>query len=312
MLTKHQNAVKIKEKQLEKLDLKEWIMEEKFKGIRCWRIKRGSEVQLITRGLEDISHNFPHLIDIDWTPSLDQSQLDCELYDPAQEDEIVSGWAMRSSIDPEHVEGCILKAFDILDYNGNCLKNVKQLERKKILHSLRLRGAVEEVPYMPALLHRKYYEHIISTPNKYGKFGEGIMLKNINSDYREGSRKVTHWFKRKKRDPFDCVVLGFTKAKEGKFYGLIGAVRFGQFVNGSLREVGQTSGMADDVRKDMTLRPEFYIGKACSVFAVEQNRNSLALIEPSWKGLRIDKLPEDCTVNFNNIQEPEEDQLCEL
>lgn len=312
MIERHMNAVKITEKQLLKLDLSQWIMEEKFKGIRCWRIKQGSEVRLITRGLEDITHNFPHLVDIDWTPKSDVNQIDCELYDPAQEDEIVSGWAMRTSVDPDHVEGCILKAFDILHLDGVDLQELPQLHRKKLLSSLKLRGAIEEVKYLSAYSHREYYEHIITTPNRFGKVGEGIMLKNIHANYMGGSRKVSHWFKRKKRDPFDVVLIGFTMAKDGKFQGLIGAVRFAQFVNGELREVGQTSGMTDDVRKDMTANPQNYIGKVASVWAVEQDRNSLALIEPSWHGLRIDKLPEECTINFQNIQEPEEDRLCEL
>jgi ATP-dependent DNA ligase len=274
-----------------------------------WRIKRGSEVQLITRGGEDVTENFPHLVELDWTPSSDINQLDCELYDPEQEDEVVSGWANRKEIEPSHVENCILKVFGILNYNGTNLANVTELGRKQILSTLRLRGACEEVKWQPANNHRQYYEYIISTPNKFGKFGEGLMLKHKNAVYVEGARRVGLWLKRKKRDPFDCVVLGFTQAKDGKFSGLIGAVTVGQYVGGFLRAICNVSGMDDNTRKDMTLSPESYLGKACSIWAMEQDRNSLALIEPSWKGLRIDKLPEDC---IYEVVEKEEERMIEL
>lgn len=311
-IEKHMNAVKVTEKQLEKLNPAEWIMEEKFKGIRCWWIKSGSTIQMITRGGEDITSKFPHLSGIDWVPQATAIQLDCELYDPEQEDEVVSGWAMRDTIDAENVENCVLKVFDLLNLQGLSLATAKQLDRKKLLASLKLRGPLETTKFQPAENHREYYEYITTTKNKFNKLGEGIMLKNSNSIYYPGSRKVGSWLKRKKRDPFDCVVLGFTQAKEGKFFGLIGAVQVGMFVSGVLRPICNVSGMSDQVRKDMTLNPQNYIGKPCSIFAMEQDRNSLALIEPSWKGLRVDIRIEDCCLRTDVIQEPEEDALCEL
>jgi len=303
----HMNAVKVKEKQLIKLDTSQYIMEEKFKGIRCWRIKYPNRsVKLITRGGEDITRNFPHLVDFDWTPSVSSSQLDCELYDPEQEDEVVSGWANRISIDPSHTEGCILKAFGVLNLNGTDLASLPEIERKRILSSLKLRGPIEEVPYHTSEKHREFYEYIISTSNKYGKLGEGIMLKNIHATYLGGVRQVGRWLKRKKRDPYDCVILGFTKAKDGKFFGLIGAVTVGQFFNGIIRPICEVSGMSDEVRKDMTMFPEVYVGKACSIWAADQDKKSFALIEPSWHSLRIDKHPSECIYqNSEGISEDE-------
>ncbi len=310
--TDHQNAVRVKERHLLKITPSEWIMEEKFKGIRVWLIKQGKERRLITRGHEDITAKFPHLIKIDWLSNLEIAQLDCELYDPEQEDEVVSGWANRKEIEPDHVENCILKVFDVLNLHGHNLAKLQQGERKTLLKKLRLGGALEPVIGMPADEHRSYYEHIITTPNKYGKRGEGIMLKKLSSPYIEGARRVNQWLKRKKRDPYDCVVIGFTKAKEGKFFGLVGAVTVGQFINGHLREICNVSGMDDRTRQDMTIDPSKYIGRACSIWAMEQDCKSLALIEPSWKGLRIDKRPQDCIYVPTIENEPEEDKLCDF
>lgn len=306
MLSLHMNAVRIKEKQLARLNLSEWIMEEKFKGIRVWRNKTPKGVTLITRGGENITENFPHLVEIDWTPGFAISQLDCELYDPEQEDEVVSGWANTISIDPDKTANCVLKVFDVLTLHDQDLSKLPQIERKRILSGMRLRGPCQEVPWFPADEHRAYYEHILS------RKGEGIMLKRKAAPYVENARRVSLWFKKKKRDSYDCIVLGFTKAKEGKFSGLIGAVTVGQYLNGIIRPLCNVSGMADNVRKDMTLHPENYIGRPCSIWAASQDKNSLALIEPSWHSIRVDKRPEECIVNFEHMDEPEEDKLCEL
>lgn len=299
----HMKAVRVKELHLNRIDPQNWIMEEKFKGIRVWRIQRPDQsVQLLTHGGEDITNNFPHLCLEQTVPHL-SSQLDCELFDPNQEDEVVSGWANRDFIDPEVVEDCVLKAFDILHLNGVYLGKFPQLERKAILKKLRPFGSIHFVPFQPAFEHEFFYESIVS------RGGEGIVLKNINQPYLEGSRRVDYWLKRKKRDPYDCVVLGFTQAKPGKFAGLIGAVIVGQYIQGELRPICNVSGMADVTRKDMTNNPQNYIGRACSVWAMEQDKNSKALIEPSWKCLRFDKPLEECRYEDEWL---EEERMVEL
>lgn len=287
MIERHMNAVKVKEKQLEKLNLDDWIVEEKFKGIRVWYIKEFGHYRLVTRGGEDVTSNFPHITEFDWFPELTTFQLDCELFDPNQQDEVVSGWAMTINIDPEKTVNCILHCFDILDLNNVTMEDKPQLWRKEALNFIPFKGPIKKVEYFPAHNHREFYEHILS------KGGEGIMLKNKFADYRGGSRKVSHWFKRKKRDNYDVVIMGFTKGK-GKFEGQIGAIKVGQFVAGELRYICNVSGFTDELRKDITNNSSYYLGHVITVRAMEQDQNSLALIEPSFQSLRIDKRPEEC------------------
>ena len=290
MLTLHQNAVKITEKQLEKLNLSEWIIEEKFKGIRVWLIKEHGHYRLVTRGLEDVTWNFPHITEGDWLPTFQSVQLDCELYDPSQQDEVVSGWAMTMSIDPDITANCVLKVFDILHLEDQALENTEQWFRKALLDALKLEGPLQKVPYYNAESHRQYYDHILS------KGGEGIMYKNRNATYAEGRRQVSRWFKRKRRDSYDVVITGFTAGK-GKFEGLIGAVEVSQMVGGKLRHICNISGMTDYTRNDITQNPGNYLNKVLTVWAMEQDSNSLALIEPSWSHIRVDKRIEDCIPN---------------
>ncbi len=290
MAQTHMKAVRVKETQLEKLNLDEWIMEEKFKGIRVWRIQTPEFVKLISHGGLDISEKFPHLLDPRLIPFDSLTQLDCELYDPNQEDEVVSGWAFTKSIEPKVTKDCVLKCFDILSLNQMYLGNATQEQRKKLLKMVNPVKPIEIVQSYPAIDHRAYYDYIV------GKGGEGVMLKKLSSTYLQGSRRVDYWLKRKKRETYDCVILGFTKGK-GKFSELIGAVEVGQFIQGRIKKICNVSGMSDDVRKDMTLNPLKYLNKVCIINAMEQDQKSFALIEPSWRSLRYDKNPDDCVPN---------------
>lgn len=288
-MLEHMKAVKITEKQLEKLDISEWIMEEKFKGIRAWYHKEFGLTRLISRGGEDISANFPHLCEINHLPHLSNVLLDCELYDERQQDEIVSGWAFSGvGLDPDKTKNCVLKVFDILKYESEDLIDHHQIERKEILKHCKLNGPLQLVEWFEAKDHRRYYEHILS------KNGEGIMLKKKDSLYQPGRRTVKCWFKRKRRDSYDVVITGFTAGK-GKFHGLIGAIEVSQFISGNLVHICNVSGMDDATRQDMTLHPDAYKYKVAVVFAMEQDQKSCALIEPSFSHLRYDKRIEDCT-----------------
>jgi ATP-dependent DNA ligase len=191
------------------------------------------------------------------------------------------------SVDPEITQYCVLKVFDIVQLGDHSLLDLPQIDRKELLSKLKLTGPLQEVEYYPATEHRKYYDHILS------KNGEGIMLKNKFATYQPGRRTVKCWFKRKKRDLYDVVIMGFTKG-EGKYSNVIGAIEVGMYVGGNLRKICNVSGMSDKERELMANHPENYIGRTCSVYAMEQDENSLALIEPSFSHLRIDKRPEEC------------------
>ena len=95
----------------------------------------------------------------------------------------------------------------------------------------------------------------------------------------------------KKSATFDCVVMGFTKGK-GKFNTRIGAVIFGQYVNGKLIELGQTSGMTDSMRHDMSLHPHKFVGKVITIKGMERLRSG-AIRHPIFVAIS-DKNPAQC------------------
>jgi ATP-dependent DNA ligase len=118
------------------------------------------------------------------------------------------------------------------------------------------------------------------------------MLKNLNATYLEGGRPSGNWYKAKKSASYDCVITGFSLGK-GKYNTQIGAVKFGQYVDGKLIELGQASGMNDEERLLMSRFQDQYIGKVVTIKGMERLKSG-AIRHPQYVGLRKDKQPKDC------------------
>ena len=86
--------------------------------------------------------------------------------------------------------------------------------------------------------------------------------------------------------------MGFTKGK-GKFNTRIGAVIFGQYVNGKLIELGQASGMTDAQRNEFSSHPGRYIGKVVTIRGMERLRSG-SIRHPQFVAIRSDKNPVQC------------------
>jgi ATP-dependent DNA ligase len=76
---------------------------------------------------------------------------------------------------------------------------------------------------------------------------EGVVLKNPNAEYAFASRPTQTWYKVKKYETTDAVIVGYDPG-QGKYAGQIGAIVF-QLEDG---RVGHCSGMTDKQRQDIT------------------------------------------------------------
>ena len=122
--------------------------------------------------------------------------------------------------------------------------------------------------------------------------GEGIILKRLDAFYIPAARPASNWYKAKRSTTFDCVAMGFTKGA-GKFNNRIGAIKFGQIVDGRLVEIGQASGMTDAVRTDMSIHPHKYIGKVITIKGMERLRSG-AIRHPQYLGINNSKHAKEC------------------
>jgi bifunctional non-homologous end joining protein LigD len=146
---------------------------------------------------------------------------------------------------------------------------------------------------------------------------EGVVAKRAGSRYQPGKRSPD-WRKIKLTDTQDCVILGWTPGQGGR-KGSFGALLVGAYDGERLAWVGQVGTGFTDTMLDRlmdALRPLVRPGPAiddpelaavkgatfvepllvCEVEYLELTRGAGKMRAPIFKGLREDKMPEDCVL----------------
>jgi DNA ligase-1 len=245
-----------------------------------------------TRPLEKTTA-LPHLALLKF-PHLAETILDAEILAPGIDMASLSG-AIHSN-EVGHTNGQVKAfVFDVLKYCGQDLLTKSLSQRIMVLDILKTRLHSPYIIFLPwaykAPDKQKLYDDVLA------RGGEGIMLKRLDALYLQGARPANNWYKAKRSATFDCVVMGFTKGK-GKFNNRIGALVFGQYVNGNLVELGQASGMTDSERTEMSTNPKKYIGRVVVIKGMERLK-SHSIRHPQFGGIRFDKNPNQCRYHEN-------------
>lgn len=269
----------------EKLDGMRAIVHVTRTGLRIF--SRSSGVDDPTHPLEKTSA-LPHLAFQEY-PRLRGTIIDGEILLPGTDSATLSGTVHRNTVSGAN-KLVKLFVFDILKYLDTNMENRPLRDRIYWLNILSTRMHSPFIVFLPWAFtsseKRKLYNDVLA------RGGEGIMLKRLDAMYMQGGRPTDNWYKAKKSTTFDCVVMGFTHGK-GKYNNHVGAVVFGQYVNGKLTELGQASGMSDAIRQDMSVSPHSYIGKVVMIKGMERLKSG-AIRHPVYAGLRADKLAKDC------------------
>ncbi|MNC59183.1 hypothetical protein D3C75_1089750 [compost metagenome] len=138
-----------------------------------------------------------------------------------------------------------------------------------------------------------------------------------------GKKPMWQWMKVKQEDSVDLVIIGFDKPtaeytgdnpdswpywKEvngvnmpvtlNYYNDWIGSVVFGAYVNGVMTRICTASGMAQDIRQQMSEQPDLFLNKVARVDYMELTEAGYPR-HPSYKGLHEDKQPNECTWTFN-------------
>ncbi len=217
-------------------------------GLRIF--SRSAGVDDPSRPLEKTSA-LPHLAALRY-PDLVGTIVDCEILARGMDSAELAGTVHRKNgtNGNHHVQ---LFVFDILAFCDTDLSHKRLSERLNWLKALKSRLLSEHIHFLPWVETTGGKEATVRFSPRQG--GEGIMLKCLDAYYLQGGRPANNWVKAKKSMTIDAVVLRFTKGK-GKFNNRIGALVFGQYVytNGgwTLQELGQASGMSDEVRAQMS------------------------------------------------------------
>jgi len=114
---------------------------------------------------------------------------------------------------------------------------------------------------------------------------EGVMLKNAQAWYHYDARPTQTWYKVKKYETEDAVIVNFEPG-QGKYEGQIGNVVF-QLEDG---RVGKCSGMDDATRRDMSDNRDDWLGRWIEVrFYGGVGRDKQGMRHPQFKRVRDDK-----------------------
>jgi ATP-dependent DNA ligase len=185
----------------------EYIGEPKYDGLRAKIVKKGSDVHVKSRYGNDITKEFPELVDAAKRQIRGDATLDGEITMPGKRfEDLIS---KLKSI--KHTKRAKVKyqAFDILSKNGRSLKNKELMERKPLVKSSIRPGSVIKVtPYKNKPTIKDYR-------NALKKGYEGMVLKRKTSKYRPGKR-TTDWIKARKSMPIDAKVVGLSNTLKGK------------------------------------------------------------------------------------------------
>jgi bifunctional non-homologous end joining protein LigD len=302
----------------ESSDSDDWVFEPKWDGVRAAAVCT-SETRLISRNGRDITVAYPELHEIHEQIDGTDAILDGEIV--AFDGGVPSFEKLQSRI---HVRGRadierLMKTtpvayvvFDVLYLDGRDVRQRPYSERRALLE-MKLK-TTPSLQLSPAIPHDGIA--LFEAAREQGL--EGIVAKRIDSVYETGRRSKA-WLKVKTTFDADIVIAGWSEGGGGT-NGQLGSIATAVYEGGTLRYTGSVgTGFTDktrrSVREDLErlatdecpFPPETLKGKTELRRAHWVRPELVAMIEfrqlttagklraPSFKGLRDDKDPQECT-----------------
>jgi DNA ligase-1 len=210
------------------VDLRDYVAEWKWDGIRVQLAHAGGETRLYSRTGDDISGSFPEMADALTFPAvLDGELLVRGTHQGGEAGGAASFNALQQRLGRKAVSGKMLaeypafvRLYDALIVEGDDLRELPWTERRARLEALMPRLPAERFD-ISAVVEADHFEHLTEIRSgARDEAIEGLMLKRRDSPYVAG-RKTGLWYKWK-RDPLliDCVLMYAQRGsgKRSSFY----------------------------------------------------------------------------------------------
>jgi len=205
----------------EPFDSPRHVFEIKWDGARCLLFKRGREIRLQNRRLDDITWRYPDLAGLHRHIKAKNAILDGELVALVEGKADFRRLQQREQLtDPFKIDlasrrvAVTYVAFDVLYGNDKKYLDAPLMDRKAILQGL--------LGESPRLVESRYIEEkgkaFFAEAVKLGL--EGVMAKSRASPYLPGKRS-RFWLKIKAKPEAECFIIGFKPGQGGRagFFG---------------------------------------------------------------------------------------------
>jgi DNA ligase I, ATP-dependent (dnl1) len=296
-------------------DPENWIVEDKYDGIRAQAHVAGGRVVLYTRGLEDVTGSYPELVRaLSGLPG--SSVMDGEILawknDRALAFTVLQQRLARKRLTPELLEEIpvAFMAYDLLYRDGKLLLDEPIEERWRLLEELLENRA------LPLLLSPQHSAaHIDDIDRLFeearGRWNEGLLLKRRGSAYEPGRRSGT-WLKIKRPYATLDVVVTAAEQGSGRRATMLSDYTFGVRSGDGFVNVGKAySGLTDEEIRELTrilrslatnhfgrvyvVRPQVVLEVAFDgIQRSSRHKSGFALRFPRIVRWRRDKTPEQC------------------
>ena len=177
----------------------DWIVEQKWDGIRGQIVKRNNEIYIWSRGEELVTQQFPELVEV-ISDFKDDFVIDGEIL-AMKDNAILLFNDLQKRLNRKNVTKKLLKevpiglyAYDILEFNGEDIRETSFAERRKILERIFNSIALPPQLKLSFIVQFKKWEELHEIrENSRAINSEGLMLKQKGSPYHTGRKKGDWW-----------------------------------------------------------------------------------------------------------------------
>lgn len=272
-------------------DINDWQAEWKWDGIRGQIIKRNGQLYIWSRGEELVTDKFPELKILE-NNITDNWVIDGEII--GMKDGIPLDFHQlqtrlnRKTVSKKHLSDTPISviAYDILEYDGNDIRQQSLKERRLLLEKTVSEINSEKLSLSPIIESNNWGKLIARRETSREMNAEGLMLKRKNSEYKSGRKKGDWW--KWKVDPMtiDAVMI-YAQRGHGRRANLYSDFTFAVWDGDILIPFAKAySGLTDAEFKEIT---QFVKKNTRERFGPVTSVNPELVFELAFEGIAISK-----------------------